>query len=108
MRDTNEREHIMSYSNWKLRRQVMAFTDMTETRRLYALIIVDHLDWNTGTKQFYSRSHYENWLKGLAESYGIKPWYELNEAIKDLASSGFAEYTSGQLQLFNVDWTVAG
>lgn len=94
----------MKYANWKLRREVMANPHMSAEVKLYALVIIDHVDWTTGVKKFHAKTHYDNWLKGIAESYGFKS-FDLGLAVTELVNTGTAtlDKSQGLLTLHNGD-----
>src|SRR5690606_5239823 len=70
---TTRKEYDMDYAGWKLRRQILADGTLTPEVKVNGLILVEVINWNTGTKTFTTKKHLDNWLKSTAETWDIRP-----------------------------------
>jgi hypothetical protein len=101
----------MSYKSWELRREILSELHRVHVRgdwsehdafaysiMMSMLIIVEHVDWNTGKKIFASKTHLENWLKHLAEVSSLNErngWEHLKNSLDYMIQYGFASFDKG-------------
>lgn len=69
------------YKSYEIRREVLQFKADEHTRAL--LIVLEHLDWSTGTKEATNFTHMKNWLYQLSAKYNLD-----EEAMKNAVQAG--------------------
>ncbi|MDN4162953.1 hypothetical protein [Nocardioides abyssi] len=62
----------MTYSSYRLRRQILADTEKSDKVKVCSLVVVEHIDWQTGQKKFAAKTHMANWFKSLGQQYGLE------------------------------------
>lgn len=56
-----------------IRRDLLADPELDMNILRGALIVLEHIDWNSKEKTFSTRRHLSNWLKSFADTYAIDP-----------------------------------
>lgn len=60
---------MTQYKAYEIRREILSFKGDEYTKALFVLL--EHIDWSTGTKVATSWTHMKNWLNQLCSKYNI-------------------------------------
>jgi hypothetical protein len=91
---------MKKYEMYIIRRDLLADAELETDVLRGALIVLEHLDWNTKTKSFNTKRHLTNWLKSFADTYDIDS-DDISAGIDCMRAGGFMEYqiNKGQIAL---------